>query len=305
MKLSILLVLLTFLTPFLYAQGCSDAGFCSLGVLKNNATRSNMKNSIILGANYGAGEQGTSTFNPYFGYDIKGNERLGFQLKATATYASGSLGSNFNMGDVFGFVNYTPNPVATRRLSFLSGIKIPLSVANDKNEEGKPLPMAYQSSLGTFDFIGGLSYIINNQWEVNAGFQIPVIQKNKNSFFPDEYPDSAINNFPPTNLLKRKSDALFRIGYYFHLKESSVTIKPNILGIYHLGEDSYQNRVGERENISGSKGLTLNLGLIASKRFRNKHELEFIVAAPTVVRDVRPDGLTRSLVINAQYNFNF
>jgi hypothetical protein len=305
MKLSILLFLLTSLSTFLYGQGCSDAGFCSLGVLKNNTTRSNVKNSVILGANYGAGEQGTSTFNPYIGYNIKGNEHFSYQLKATAAYASGSLGSNFNMGDVFGFVNYTPNPVANRRLSFLGGIKIPLSEANDKNEEGKPLPMAYQSSLGTFDFIGGLNYIINNQWEVNGGLQIPVIQKNKNSFFPDEYSDSTINNFPPTNLFKRKSDVLFRIGYYFHLKESSITIKPNILGIYHLGEDSYQNKVGERENISGSAGLTLNLGLIASKRFKNKDEMEFIVAAPAVVRDVRPDGLTRSLVINVQYSINF
>lgn len=289
----------------LLSQGCSDAGFCSLGILKNNVPATGKKYSFAIGASYGAGEQNTSTFNPYLEYGVKINNHFTGQVKITAVYASGFLGSTFNVGDILGFVNYAADPTATNQLNFLSGFKIPLSYSNDKNKNGKPLPLDYQSSIGSFDLIEGINYIIRNKWELNAGIQIPVIQKNKNSFFPDEYSDSRINNFPATNNFKRKSDALVRAGYYLFFKKSSITLKPNILAIYHLGEDSYENRLGKREKIIGSDGLTMNAGIIATKQFKNNNELEFIAASPFVVRDSRPDGLTRSVVLNIQYRFAF
>jgi len=288
-----------------FPQGCSDAGFCSLGILKNNTAGTGKKNTVSIGANYGAGEQNTGTFNPYLEYAVKANDHLSAQLKITSVYATGFLGSTFNIGDIFGFVNYTINPKSLNRLSFLSGIKIPLSYSNDKNKEGKPLPLDYQSSIGTYDLIAGVNYITRAKWELNAGIQIPVIQKNKNTFFPDEYSDPLINNFPATNNFKRKSDALLRVGHYLQLKKSSVTLKPNILAIYHLGEDSYENRLGQRESIPGSDGLTMNAGIVATKRFKNNNQLEMVAAAPFIVRDARPDGLTRSIVVNIQYSFLF
>ena len=289
----------------LFSQGCSDAGFCSLGVLKNNTTATGKKYSIAIGASYGAGEQNTSSFNPYLEYAVKVGNHLSYQVKITSVYANGFLGSSFNLGDVFGFVNYTAKPKSINRLSFLIGIKIPLSYANDKNKDGKPLPLDYQSSIGTFDLIEGVNYIIREKWELNAGIQIPIIQKNKNTFFPDEYSYPPISNFPATNNFKRKSDALVRVGHYLYLKKSSITLKPNILAIYHLGEDSYENRFGKRESINGSDGLTINAGIIASKRFKNNNQLEIVAAAPFIVRDSRPDGLTRSFVVNIQYSFIF
>lgn len=288
-----------------HSQGCSDAGFCSLGILKNNSPGSGKKYSLAIGANYGAGEQGTSTINPYLEYGVRINNDLSGQVKMTAVYANGFLGSTFNVGDIFGFVNYAADPTATNQLNFLSGFKIPLSFANDKNKDGKPLPLDYQSSIGSFDLIEGVNYIIRKKWELNAGIQIPVVQKNKNSFFPDEYSDHRINSFPATNNFKRKGDALVRVGHYLFLKKSSIMLKPNILAIYHLGEDSYENRSGQRESINGSDGLTMNAGIIATKRFKNNNELELIVAAPFIVRDSRPDGLTRSVVLNIQYRFIF
>jgi hypothetical protein len=288
-----------------FSQGCSDAGFCSLGILKNNTAASGKKYSISIGASYGAGEQNTSTFNHYLEYAVKANCHLSYQLKITSAYANGFLGSTFNLGDIFGFVNYTAKPKSINRLSFLSGIKIPLSYSNDKNKDGKPLPLDYQSGIGSFDLIEGINYIIREKWELNAGIQIPVIQKNKNTFFPDEYSDPRISNFSATNNFKRKSDALLRVGHYLYLKKSSVTLKPNILAIYHLGEDSYENRLGQRESINGSDGLTMNAGIIATKRFKNNNQLELVAAAPFIVRDTRPDGLTRSFVLNIQYSFIF
>jgi hypothetical protein len=305
MKTLLLLLISVSLSPILFSQGCSDAGFCSLGILKNNTAASGKKYSVSIGASYGAGEQSTSTFNPYLEYAVKVNSHISYQLKITSVYANGFLGSAFSLGDIFGFVNYTVKPKSTNRLSLLSGIKIPLSYSNNKNDDGKPFPLDYQSSIGTYDIIGGANYIIKEKWELNAGIQIPVVQKNKNTFFPDEYSDSRISNFPATNNFKRKSDALLRAGHYLYLKKLSVTLKPNILAIYHLGEDSYENRLGKRETINGSDGLTLNAGIIATKRFKNNHQLELVAAAPFIVRDARPDGLTRSFVLNIQYSFIF
>ena len=303
---SFLLVLISIaLSPALHSQGCSDAGFCSLGILKNNAPGTGKKYSIAIGASYGAGEQNTSSFNPYLEYSVKANKNFRYQLKITSVYANGFLGSNFNLGDVFGFVNYIVKSKSINKLSLLSGIKIPLSYSNDKNKNGMPLPLDYQSSIGSFDLIEGINYILREKWELNAGIQIPVVQKNKNTFFPDEYSDPRINNFPATNNFKRKSDALLRIGHYIFIKKSSITLKPNILAIYHLGEDSYENRLGKRENINGSDGVTMNAAIIATKRFKNNNQLELITAAPFIVRDVRPDGLTRSVVVNIQYSFIF
>jgi len=305
MKKALLLVISSSISFALFSQGCSDAGFCSLGILKNNISAGGKKYSVSIGANYGAGEQSTSTFNPYLEYSVKATKHLSYQLKVTSVYANGFLGSTFNLGDLLGFVSYTAKPKNINRLSFLGGIKIPLSCSNDKNKDGKPLPLDYQSGIGTYDIIDGINYIIREKWELNAGIQIPVIQKNKNSFFPDEYSDHRVNNFSPTNNFKRKSDALLRVGRYLPLKNSSIWLKPNILAIYHLGKDSYENRLGQRENIYGSDGLTVNAGIIAAKTFKNDNQLEIVIAAPFIVREARPDGLTRSVVINIQYRFSF
>ncbi len=305
MKTCFFLFILLAPAASLFSQGCSDAGFCSLGVLKNSATTTGKLNSFSIGVNYGAGEQNTSTINPYLEYTRKINEHLSLQTRITAAYASGFLGNNFNLGDVFVFGSYIAKPKAINKFTFLGGIKIPFTTANDKNDNGKPLPLDYQSSLGTYDLIAGINYIIRQKWEFNGGVQIPMIQNNKNSFFPDEYADPKANNFWPTNNFERKSDALARIGYYIHFKKTSITLKPNILTIYHLGKDSYEDRFGRRISIDGSDQLTINAGIIASKRFNNDHQLELAVAAPFVARDARPDGLTRSAVFNLQYSFVF
>ena len=134
--------------------------------------------------------------------------------------------------------------------------------------------------------------------------QVPVIQVNKNTFFPDEYTDMRVNNFAPTNKFRRKSDALLRVGYYIPLG-SSVMIKPNLLAIYHFGEDRYENRFGAVTSIKNSGGLTLNGGFILTKQFKNANHLELIAATPFIVRTVRPDGLTREAAFSLQYSISF
>jgi hypothetical protein len=303
-KISFLFCAVLFVS-FATAQGCSDAGFCSLSVLKNQQNNNPNKNSFSIGANYGIGEQNTHSINPYIEYSRKLNSNFSLQTKITAAYATGFLGSSFNAGDIFGFVTYTTQSKnKLNSFSLLSGVKVPLTSSNDKNNSGYPLPLDYQSSLGTFDFIAGFNFIANQKWELNAGLQIPLINNNKNTFFPDEYSDPKALKFALTNNFERKSDALVRLGYYIKLPKS-ITIKPNLLAIAHLANDTYEDRFGKRQTINNSAGLTLNGGIVATKYFNTKNELELVTATPFIVRDIRPDGLTRSAVINLQYKFNF
>lgn len=284
------------------AQGCSDAGFCSLMILKNVNPSAKKKQQISIGSNIGTGEEQTFTFNPYLQYSRSVSTRFSFQGKVTATYASGFLGSYFSPGDLYGLATYTANQSNTDQLHLLAGVKIPFTRSGQKGNNGLSLPLDYQSSLGTYDVILGINYMAHQHWEFNTGIQIPVIQLNSNTFFPDEYNNKRAESFAPANYFRRKPDLLLRTGYMFSAGKS-VTIKPGLLAIYHLGNDTYKDRLNNRVSIDGSKGLTLNGTVTISGQFKNKSVLELIAATPFIVREIRADGLTRSFVANIQYSF--
>lgn len=289
------------------AQGCSDAGFCSLGNLKSyiEGADSAKNNSVSLGIGYGQGLEQTHYVNPYIEYSRKLGKSFSIQAKLTAAYASGFVGQNFDASDLFVFGTYQLTKKENSNWSFLVGAKIPLNNSNNTTSNGVALPLDYQSSIGTYDLIAGINFSLKKHWEFNAGFQKPLINENKNTFFPPNFMDERINEFAPTNHFKRKSDGLIRVGYILKVPKSKWTLKPNLLAIYHFGNDTYENMAGQITEIKNSEGLTLNGGFIGTYCFKNFDQLEFVAATPFVVRKVRPDGLTRSVVFNAQYKIIF
>jgi len=72
-----------------------------------------------------------------------------------------------------------------------------------------------------------------------------------------------------------------------------------------LGEDSFENIFGKRENIKGSDGLTINGNLISAYQLNKNNSIELSVATPFVVRETRPDGLTRSFTAGVIYKVSF
>ncbi len=299
MKNLLLIITLVFSITLLHAQGCSDAGICSIG----NSFRSSekeFKNNIEISAIFGAGEADVTYFSPYIYYGRKVNERFSWSSKVTFSAANGSFGTRAAFGDAYLIGNYSFAAKNNSQWSVLVGSKIPFTSSNLKIN-GFSLPLDYQSSLGTFDlFLGtNLNY---KKWDFNAAIQIPVFNNNKNSYFA-EY--SGTDDFATTNLFERKSDALFRATYSLNTKNQKFSFKPNVLFIYHLGEDSFENALGKRETIVGSDGLTVNGNLITTYSFNNQNSVELSVASPFVVRDIRPDGLTRSFVLGLQYKILF
>lgn len=285
------------------AQGCSDAGFCTLQYHQQQTTKGDhsLRNSITTDITFGLGDGNTKLLTPSILYSRKFGRRFSWDTKVTASYITGSLGNIFNAGDWYSTVNYALPRQNKKEINLLAGIKIPMTSANDKIK-GQPLPMAYQTSLGTYDLLLGTAWVLNQKIDINAAFQVPVINSNKNTFIKDFATDT---RFETTNNFKRKPDALLRLGYILNSTNKKWLFRPNALAIYHLGEDSYEDIFGKRQDLRGSSGLTLNLNLQAQYKLSGARAIGFSVAAPVIVRDIRPDGLTRSLTIGVNYLFGF
>jgi len=282
-----------------FAQGCSDAGICSIGNSFQSMDKA-LKNGIEVGTIFGAGEADVTYISPYITYTRTINERLSLSSKITYSVASGSFGERGAFGDAYAIGNYNWKPKTNTQWSSILVFKMPFTSSNLKINEFS-LPLDYQSSLGTFDFIAGLN-LNYKKWDFNTAIQIPVFNNNKNSYFKEF---SETDDFPSTNLFERKSDALFRTTYTFQTSNKKFTFKPNVLFIYHLGEDSFENAFGRRETIKNSDGLTINGNIIGAYAINTTNSIELSVATPFVVREVRPDGLTREFTAGIIYKVSF
>lgn len=301
MKKAILISVFLVLTiTRLYSQGCSDAGICSITSAHPIDSAELKKNSLEVGYIFGKGLEDLVYNNGFIGYtrDFKNNWVLG--TKITYNQASGSFGTLGRLGDIFFVMNYKKelNKHSFFKPSF--GLKIPLSQSNTKINQ-IALPLDYQSSLGTFDALVAIEYGYK-KWSVDAALQLPFWQLNRNSYF-DEY--AASNDFPSTNLFKRKPDILLRSTYTFNTKTNKWFFKPNLMAIYHVGNDTYEDIFRKRQEIKKSQGITLNASLSTDYYINNKNCLKLTIAAPLLVRAIRPDGLTRAVIASIAYQYKF
>ncbi|MGA9639094.1 hypothetical protein [Flavobacterium sp.] len=299
MKKTATVVLLIMSGIFSYAQGCSDAGICTIGQ-SFETEKADFKNSIEFATVFGKGESDVTYFSPYITYTRKVNEQFSLATKITFSSANGSFGTRASFGDAYLIGNYTLKEENQKQWSFLTGFKFPFTSSNLKINEYS-IPLDYQASLGTFDLFLGTNYKIFN-WDFNLALQIPVFNNNKNSFFK-EY--AGTNDFPSTNLFERKSDALFRTTYNIKTTNQKWVFKPSVLFIYHLGEDSYETIYNKRETIKDSDGLTINGNIVSFYKINSLNSIGLSLAAPFAVRTTRPDGLTRSFVASIQYIVQF
>ncbi|MES2238937.1 MAG: hypothetical protein V4497_01630 [Bacteroidota bacterium] len=300
MKNFLLLVIVLFFyggVNAIFAQGCSDAGFCSIeGAFKNSPKE--FKNTIDFGLTIGAGESDVTYISPYLSYTRNFSNQFSLNSKITYSNANGSFGNLDSFGDIYFTGNY--HFPKNNKWSAFIGTKIPLNTSN-KKIDAQSLPMDYQSSLGTLDLLLGVNYNIN-QWDFNAALQIPIVNYNKNSYFKEF---SNTTDFVSTNLFERKSDALFRATYTLKSNNQKWVFQPNILSLYHLGEDHFINRFNQKETIKDSDGLTINGNIITKYIINQSNSIDLSLATPFVVRDVRPDGLTRKFTATVVYHFGF
>ena len=295
MKKILFIVVALATCQFAYSQGCSDAGFCSVGSFashsKNSSSQKN-QSSFRLGSAFGVGEESLNITTPYIQFDQQFNDWQ-LQIKATHNSASKNNYSVSGIGDLFLVGTKSIKNKNGSNLQINFGLKIPLG-NEDSKSSGVSLPLAYQSTLGTFDVIGGVTYQKNN-WDFSAAFQVPLTKNNKNSFTtPPVVP--GLSSFVSTRMFNRKADMLLRASKSFKVSDK-INLSTGTLAIYHLGNDSYTDNAGKVNSIVNSEGLTLNLNVSLNWKISNNISFNIITGAPAVVRKSRPDGLTRSFVV--------
>ncbi|PIF47675.1 hypothetical protein CLU96_4743 [Chryseobacterium sp. 52] len=288
-------------TGLLQAQGCSDAGFCTVNSLKpknNKDSISLYKNQLKIGFSLGKADHSIHTYSPYLEYNREINSKFGISVKASALSQSGNGINNFGLSDVYLNTNYRVD----RNLSFTLGTKIPLTDGN-RAKDGQILPMDYQSSLGTWDMIVGVGYQVK-KLQLALALQQPLTQ-NSNQFIAENSPvNSMWRDFQSTKDFKRSGDVLLRASYPFKIN-NQLQITPSLLNIYHLTQDKFTNTSGMEQKIDGSEGLTMNGNLFIDYNLNQTHAFQLNLGAPFLYRDTRPDGLTRKFVATLEYSLNF
>jgi hypothetical protein len=255
-------------------------------------------NQFKLGLSYGAADHDISVIGAYIEYNKAITTKLGIDAKITMLSQKDDFNSEFGLSDIFINANYRVGKAAIITL----GTKIPLTNGNSM-KDGRPLPMDFQSSLGTFDLILGIGYKIN-RFQVIMALQQPLTQ-NDNAFIADDYPlESEFRNYQSTNKYKRGGDILLRLSYPMNIG-NKFKFTPSLLPIYHLTNDKFTDTDGIEKEIDGSQGLTLNANIYFDFQLNEKSSLQLNAGAPMVIRDARPDGLTRHFIVSFEYRIKF
>jgi hypothetical protein len=283
------------------AQGCSDAGFCTMGGLKpthtTDTTLNASKNTVKVGLSYGIADAGISVTTGYVGYSRVVNKVWSVDARLPFVNSNGALASVSGLSDLYLNTNFRK----IKNSTITAGLKIPLSNGNIKSN-GIAYPLNYQPSLGTLDVILGYTYMYK-KWMFSAAIQKP-LTKTKNEFINGKNGTLFLADFSSTNQLDRGNDALLRVAYLIQATKK-LKITPSILPIYHVCTDVYKGVDGKLYDIKGSKGLTVNANIFANYTIQKNHAIEVSIGAPLVVRDARPDGLTRALVLGVEYAYKF
>lgn len=320
--------LLAAATPqFISAQGCSDAGVCTAGPMGqiHNTTDSTVtvnepRHYARLLFSYAVGEQDVVITQVQPEINLGITDRLSLQLKVPYMNASGNLGENSGIGDLVTTLSYAFVKGDDRGLTAIAGLRLPTGQFKPRTIEGapmgpnsRPLPMPYQVGLGTADLLLGAQYR-HRRWTGTLGYQHVLNQDNQSVFTHSAWGnDPEARKYFESFALERADDAVVRIQYAFPIKR--LTLQPGLLGIYHLGLDSrLEEQEGSsiwyplplvRRDIVGSDGLTLNLTADARYKLSDAWALEASFGSPVVVREARPDGLTRHWVLSAGVRFSF
>ena len=173
--------------------------------------------------------------------------------------------------------------------------------------------MPYQPGLGTLDLLLAAQYRYQ-RWTAVLAYQHVLSQENENLFYHEPWDDDPdATKYFESAYLERANDAVARVQYVVPIGRFS--LQPGLLAIYHLGLDSrlelestpspWDAEAFVRRDIEGSEGLTLNITADLRCTLSSRWAVEASYGSPLITRAARPDGLTRSLVLNAGLRYAF
>lgn len=313
-----------------HAQGCSDAGVCTAGPIgqphlwqDSTLDAVDYRHYAKVLYSYAIGEQGVTVMHVQPELNIGFTQRLSAQVKVPWVSASGDLGTNTGVGDVIATCSYAFVNKEERKFFGTAGLRLPTGGTNAMSDRGPPnvitphearpyaLPMPYQTGLGTLDLLLGVQYR-HKSWTGALAYQ-HVLDNGNNNLFSHQawFNDPAVLDYFESTMLERGDDLVGRVQYTYGC--GRLTLQPGLLGIYRITEDSRLDHVTHvvegpdmmRVAINGSSGLTLNLTADLRYKLAERWAVEAMMGTPLVVREVRPDGLTRSLVTGLGLRYRF
>ncbi len=229
-KITLSIIFISAFISFTKAQGCSDAGFCTVGSnadyssekfqSTNDTSLSKPKKHFVkVGLGNALGEQSVFILTPTIEASFQLHARSSISIKTNLQASFGNLANKFGIGDII--ISNSTNLLSKEKHQLILniGTKLPTGRATTKDKNKVELPMVYQSTLGTVDLLLGLNYKFNYKLGiVNAavGYQQPLINLNKNS---------AIENFDTLNAksFNRKS-AKFVASSFLHCSIISASL---------------------------------------------------------------------------------
>jgi len=233
------------------------------------------------------------------------NSKTSFQVKLPYQAVQGRLANTSGIGDIS--VCFTRNIYQSDQfdMNFSLGAKIPTN-ESDKAIDGRPLPMYYQSSLGTYDLIAGLS-LINRKWLFATGIQVP-LNKNKNQFLWSRWEGSPedmtyIETYFRANELRRGTDVMLRVERNWRFSRFNFAL--GALPIFRITKDERADAVGVRIRETGSTGMALSFIGNIGYSLDTRNAIRVLVGHKITQRDTNPDGLTRELVTTIGYSYRF
>jgi hypothetical protein len=232
------------------------------------------------------------------------NSRTSFQIKLPYQAVNGRLSETSGLGDISLCVTRTLYSSEKFDINLSVGGKIPTNSSN-KDVDNRPLPMYYQTSLGTYDFITGISLISRN-WLFATGIQHP-FNKNDNQFLWDAWKGTSeeayINDYNQAKELKRGTDIMMRVERNWRFSRLNFSL--GLLPIYRINYDEITASNGSRVKPPEAKGLAASVIFTTGYSFNVKSGVKLLLGHKIVQRDQNPDGLSRELVSTLGYYYRF
>jgi hypothetical protein len=313
------------LTCFLFinccasAQGCSDAGFCTMGAMKPDQ-QYNKKVAVRLRSMELSFYRGTTTLTPIVyvataDLNFSLNRKNTFQVKIPFQHVEGRLAKTSSLSDLS--LCFTRNIYSSDQfdLNWSVGGKIPTNRSDFSTPDGNALPMYYQTSLGTWDIISGIS-LINRHWLIATGIQVPLNQNNNqfdwhrwdaNNPNPDLDEQAYVQKYANATHLMRGTDVMLRVERNFRLSRFNFSV--GLLPIYRITADRITNFKSVRTsfdlNNNEARGLAMSWITTAGYSFNVRSGIRLLVGHKITQREFSPDGLTRELVASFTYIYRF
>jgi hypothetical protein len=292
-----------FMCGLVKGQGCSDAGFCTMGAMRPNQSFSS-KGTIKLRSVELLQYVGVTKFHDVIltslaDINVGIGRRGSAQIKLPYTFVSGSLANINGLADISYSYTYALLSKNNYQLLGTLGGKIPTNHSDKQNADGRPLPMYYQTSLGTYDIVAGLSFI-TRKWLLAAGYQ-QALNKNGSEFRWSEWTASnqfsTAHDYPVSWNLQRGKDIMFRVERNFRSTKWNGYL--GLLTIYRITRDEV-SRGTEQDNfrvkVDGTTGPAITALTGVGYRFSTSVAIKGMFGLKLHSRDFNPDGLSREFV---------